>query len=90
MTGGNSSEVQKVCAFRTTVDEGNTTPPNYGVKTLSDKSVLFARTTVDEGGETVFPNAVDKDRVQGDQWSACAKRGLAVKAAKGDALLFFR
>ena len=45
---------------------------------------------MDEGGETVFPHAVDKDKVQGDEWSDCAKRGLAVKAKKGDALLFFR
>ena len=46
------------------------------------------RTTVEEGGETVFPNA--PDRVTGPEWSDCAQRGLAVKAKKGDALLFFR
>ena len=43
---------------------------------------------MDEGGETVFPNAAD--RVSGPEWSECAQRGLAVKAHKGDALLFFR
>ena len=45
---------------------------------------------MDEGGETVFPNAADQDKVTGPEWSDCAKRGLAVKAKKGDALLFFR
>jgi prolyl 4-hydroxylase len=42
---------------------------------------------VDEGGETVFPNADKKST--GPEWSDCAKRGLAVKAFKGDALLFY-
>jgi len=45
-------------------------------------------TTVEEGGETVFPNAQTK--VTGPEWSECAKNGLAVKTRKGDALLFFR
>ena len=36
----------------------------------------------------VFPNAETK--VSGDGWSDCAKKGLAVKTRKGDALLFFR
>jgi prolyl 4-hydroxylase len=43
---------------------------------------------VEEGGETVFPNA-DK-KVSGDKWSECAKSGLAVKATRGDALMFYR
>ena len=51
-------------------------------------TMLMYLTTVEEGGETVFPNAAEK--VVGDQWSDCAKRGLAVKTQKGDALLFFR
>lgn len=46
------------------------------------------RSTVDEGGETVFPNAETK--VSGPEWSTCAQKGLAVKTRKGDALLFFR
>ena len=51
-------------------------------------TMLMYLTTVEEGGETVFPNAAEK--VQGDEWSDCAKRGLAVKTTRGDALLFFR
>lgn len=47
-----------------------------------------ARSTVEEGGETVFPNA-EEGKVSGPEWSDCAKRGLAVKAVKGDALLFY-
>ena len=43
---------------------------------------------MEEGGETVFPNAETK--VTGPEWSTCAKAGLAVKTRKGDALLFFR
>ena len=35
------------------------------------------RATVEEGGETVFPNA--DQRVHGPEWSSCAKQGLAVK-----------
>lgn len=50
-------------------------------------TVLMYLTTPEEGGETVFPNAADK--VFGDEWSDCAKRGLAVKARRGNALLFF-
>ena len=50
--------------------------------------MLMYLTTVEEGGETVFPNAAKK--VEGDSWSDCAKKGLAVHTTKGDALLFFR
>lgn len=51
-------------------------------------TMLIYLTTVDEGGETFFPASDDK--VTGDEWSDCAKRGLAVKTQKGDALLFYR
>lgn len=51
-------------------------------------TMLMYLTTVEEGGETVFPNSAEK--VTGNQWSDCAKRGLAVKTQRGDALLFFR
>ena len=50
-------------------------------------TVLMYLTTVDEGGETVFPNA-DK-KMSGPEWSDCAKKGLAVKAFKGDAVMFY-
>ena len=43
---------------------------------------------MEEGGETVFPQAETK--VTGPEWSECAKQGLGVKTKKGDALLFFR
>lgn len=36
----------------------------------------------------MFPNA-EEGKVSGPEWSDCAKRGLAVKAVKGDALLFY-
>lgn len=49
---------------------------------------VLRSTTVEEGGETVFPNAQTK--VTGPEWSECAKQGLAVKTKRGDALLFFR
>ena len=56
----------------------------------TNRLLACCRTTVDEGGETVFPNVAAEERVQGAQWSECARRGLAVKAKRGDALLFFR
>lgn len=56
--------------------------------TDADIGDCFYRTTVEEGGETVFPNAQTK--VTGPEWSDCAKQGLAVKTKRGDALLFFR
>jgi hypothetical protein len=43
--------------------------------------------TPEEGGETVFPRASTK--VAGPGWSECAREGLAVKPAAGDALLFY-
>ena len=36
----------------------------------------------------MFPLAAN--RVSGPQWSECAKGGAAVKARRGDALLFYR
>lgn len=50
-------------------------------------TVLMYLTTPEKGGETVFPNAAT--RVEGDEWSDCAKKGLAVKAVRGNALLFY-
>ena len=55
---------------------------------VSDFSFLGRRTTPEEGGETVFPQAAT--RVSGPEWSECASKGLAVKTRKGDALLFYR
>lgn len=50
-------------------------------------TVLMYLTTPEEGGETVFPYGEKK--VEGEGWSECALRGLAVKATKGNALLFY-
>ncbi len=36
----------------------------------------------------MFPLAAN--RVSGPQWSECARGGAAVKARRGDALLFYR
>ena len=50
--------------------------------------LLPNRTTPEEGGETVFPQA-GSPPVEGPQWSDCARKGLAVKAVRGNALLFY-
>ncbi|KAJ0042993.1 hypothetical protein Pint_19351 [Pistacia integerrima] len=53
-------------------------------------TVLMYLSSVEKGGETVFPDAEGKlYQPKDDSWSDCAKRGYAVKPSKGDALLFF-
>eukprot|EP00270_Netrium_digitus_P005718 TRINITY_DN1766_c0_g1_i1.p1 TRINITY_DN1766_c0_g1~~TRINITY_DN1766_c0_g1_i1.p1 ORF type:complete len:330 (+),score=72.97 TRINITY_DN1766_c0_g1_i1:57-1046(+) len=51
-------------------------------------TVLMYLNDVKKGGETVF-QAVDDPTPKDDSWSDCAKGKLAVKARKGDALLFY-
>ncbi|KAF9618277.1 hypothetical protein IFM89_000912 [Coptis chinensis] len=55
-------------------------------------TVLMYLTDVAKGGETVFPQAEESPRrkpTTDDDLSDCAKKGIAVRPRKGDALLFF-
>ncbi|EXC05706.1 Prolyl 4-hydroxylase subunit alpha-1 [Morus notabilis] len=56
-------------------------------------TVLMYLTDVVKGGETVFPSAEEshhhKASTTDDDLSECAKKGIAVKPRRGDALLFF-
>ncbi|CAL0330686.1 unnamed protein product [Lupinus luteus] len=57
-------------------------------------TVLMYLTDVTKGGETVFPLAEEAPRRRGSETSnndlsECAKKGIAAKPRKGDALLFF-
>jgi len=56
-------------------------------------TILMYLSNVTKGGETVFPDAeIPSRRVLSENkedLSDCAKRGIAVKPRKGDALLFF-
>lgn len=53
-------------------------------------TVLMYLSTPDKGGETVFPRVKPpKSQTDDPSFSACAQKGLAVKARKGDAVLFW-
>ncbi|KAG6578605.1 putative prolyl 4-hydroxylase 7, partial [Cucurbita argyrosperma subsp. sororia] len=52
-------------------------------------TVLMYLSNVEKGGETIFPNSAFESQEKDDSWSDCARKGYAVKAQKGDALLFF-
>lgn len=70
-------------------DDYNQRPEIGGQRVLT---VLMYLATVEDGagGETVFPSAKLKNDTRDPAvWSACARRGLAVKAVKGDAVIFY-
>ncbi|GFR41472.1 hypothetical protein Agub_g2162 [Astrephomene gubernaculifera] len=65
-------------------DSMNANPEHGGQRVVT---VLMYLSSVEEGGETVFPDADRK--VSGEGWSECAKQGLAVKPVRGDAVMFY-
>eukprot|EP00271_Cylindrocystis_brebissonii_P012405 TRINITY_DN308_c0_g1_i3.p1 TRINITY_DN308_c0_g1~~TRINITY_DN308_c0_g1_i3.p1 ORF type:complete len:207 (+),score=23.15 TRINITY_DN308_c0_g1_i3:991-1611(+) len=52
-------------------------------------TVLIYLSDVEFGGETIFPHAEAAAHQADGTWSECGMKGLGVKPAKGDALLFF-
>lgn len=67
-------------------DEWNKSPQKGGQRIATFLSYLE---TVEEGGETVFPQAVEKPNYGPNERSECGRRGLSVKPVKGDAVLFY-
>lgn len=65
-------------------DKFNADPAHGGQRVIT---VLMYLSTPEEGGETVFP--LGQPKSTGSEWSECAKKGLSVKATKGDAVLFY-
>lgn len=67
-------------------DEWNKSPDRGGQRIATFLSYLE---TVEEGGETVFPQALEKPVYGPEERSECGRKGLSVKPVKGDAVLFY-
>ncbi|XP_058076239.1 probable prolyl 4-hydroxylase 4 isoform X2 [Magnolia sinica] len=52
-------------------------------------TVLMYLSNVTKGGETVFPSAEGESPHKDEDLSECARKGIAVKPKRGNALLFF-
>lgn len=52
-------------------------------------TMLMYLTDVDDGGETVFPNSVEKPHEDNASMQPCARKGVAISPRRGDALLFY-
>mmetsp|Transcript_29678 Transcript_29678/g.76194 ORF Transcript_29678/g.76194 Transcript_29678/m.76194 type:complete len:377 (+) Transcript_29678:154-1284(+) len=72
-------------------DDYNQRPEIGGQRVLT--VLMYLATVADgAGGETVFPSSrikPGKDTRDPDVWSECARRGVAVKAVAGDAVVFY-
>eukprot|EP00884_Botryococcus_braunii_P014160 jgi/Botrbrau1/22745/Bobra.0132s0078.1 len=65
-------------------DKVNSAPEAGGQRVAT---ILMYLSSVEEGGETMFPKGLPK--AQGPGWSECAQQGFSVKAVKRNALLFY-
>lgn len=67
-------------------DDKNARPENGGQRIAT---MLMYIDVPEEGGETLFPNAVNKPNYEPHERSECGMKGLSVRPQKGDGLLFY-